>query len=108
MYSGGSYNVLLNTTRKSIAATAACLTILSYIATAVVSATEAIHYMAHVWTGINLVGFTIALLVFFAVLNIMGTHTHMLTTRTYVYAYSYHICTAVIIVCSLCVLIIVV
>jgi len=32
---GGAYNVLLNTTSKSTAAVAACLTILSYVATAV-------------------------------------------------------------------------
>lgn len=34
---GGAYNVLLNTTTKFVAAIAACLTLLSYVATAVVS-----------------------------------------------------------------------
>lgn len=33
---GGAYNVLLNTTNKRTAAFAACLTILSYMATAVI------------------------------------------------------------------------
>jgi len=42
---GGAYNVLLNTTSKSNAAIAACLTILSYMATAVLSAGEAMHYL---------------------------------------------------------------
>lgn len=42
---GGAYNVLLNTTSKSNASIAACLTILSYMATAVISASEAIHYL---------------------------------------------------------------
>lgn len=42
---GGAYNVLLNTTSKSNASVAACLTILSYMATAVISASEAIHYL---------------------------------------------------------------
>jgi amino acid transporter len=32
---GGAYNLLLNTTSKSVASLAACLTILSYVATAV-------------------------------------------------------------------------
>ena len=42
---GGAYNVLLNTTSKSNASVAACLTILSYMATAVISASEAMHYL---------------------------------------------------------------
>lgn len=37
---GGAYNILLNTTTKLIAALAACLTLLSYVATAVVSGSE--------------------------------------------------------------------
>jgi hypothetical protein len=39
---GGAYNVLLNTTSKIVASLAACLTILSYTATAVVSASESV------------------------------------------------------------------
>src|SRR5437868_6787515 len=42
---GGAYNVLLNTTSKSNASIAACLTILSYMVTAVISASEAMHYL---------------------------------------------------------------
>ncbi len=41
---GGAYNALLNTTSKSMASMAATLTILSYMATAVISANEAMHY----------------------------------------------------------------
>ena len=44
---GGTYTVLLNTTNKRVAAAAACLTLLSYIATAVISANEAMHYAHH-------------------------------------------------------------
>ncbi len=40
---GGAYNALLNTTSKSMASMAATLTILSYMATAVISASEAMH-----------------------------------------------------------------
>ena len=42
---GGTYNCLLNTTSKYKASIAACLTILSYIATCVISATTAISYL---------------------------------------------------------------
>lgn len=69
---GGAYNVLLNTTSKSLASLAACLTILSYIATAVLSANEAMHYAHHLWTGLAIIPATIALLGFFAALNIIG------------------------------------
>src|SRR5678809_1422394 len=42
---GGAYNILLNTTSKGNASVAACLTILSYMCTAVLSATEAMKYL---------------------------------------------------------------
>ncbi len=35
---GGSYNILLNATTKGLAAICACLSVLSYLATGVVSA----------------------------------------------------------------------
>lgn len=69
---GGAYNVLLNTTSKYKASIAACLTLLSYVATAVISSTEALHYAHSVWHDIPVVGGTIALLGLFAVLNIIG------------------------------------
>jgi amino acid transporter len=69
---GGTYSVLLNTTNKKLAAAAACLTLLSYIATAVISAGEAMHYLHALWHGLNVVWATIILLAVFAFLNIMG------------------------------------
>ncbi len=42
---GGAYNALLNTTSKRMSSIAASLTLLSYMATAVISANEAIHYL---------------------------------------------------------------
>lgn len=69
---GGTYTVLLNTTNKKYAAAAACLTILSYIATAVISAGEAMHYAQTLWNSLNITASTIALLGFFAFLNLMG------------------------------------
>lgn len=64
---GGAYNVLLNTTSKSNASVAACLTILSYMATAVISASEAMHYLHHSIPQINIFTATVLLLFFFFV-----------------------------------------
>jgi amino acid transporter len=69
---GGAYNVLLNTASKPLASLAACLTILSYIATAVLSANEAMHYAHHLWHGLPVIAATVALLGLFAFLNILG------------------------------------
>ena len=69
---GGTYTVLLNTTNKKLAAGAACLTLLSYMATAVLSANEAVHYADNVVPGIPVIEGTVALLAVFALLNILG------------------------------------
>ncbi|CAK4745518.1 hypothetical protein LEN26_016727 [Aphanomyces euteiches] len=69
---GGSYNVLLNTTSKRIASVAASLAILSYIATGVVSGTSACTYLASTFPGIHIVGSTVGLLFFFALLTFWG------------------------------------
>jgi amino acid transporter len=45
---GGAYNVLLNTTSKRMASVAATLTLLSYMATAVISGSEGMHYLADI------------------------------------------------------------
>jgi amino acid transporter len=69
---GGAYNALLNTTSKSTASFAATLTLLSYMATAVISANEAIHYLHHLVPAIPIIITTIILLSFFGVLTIGG------------------------------------
>ncbi|NDK55379.1 APC family permease [Pontibacter fetidus] len=69
---GGAYNALLNTTSKSTASLAACLTLLSYMATAVISATEGMHYVHHLWEGLPVFYATIGLLAFFMGLTILG------------------------------------
>jgi len=69
---GGAYNALLNTTRKSIASLAAALTLLSYIATAVISASEAMHYVHALWYNLPVIEATIVLLAFFMILTIIG------------------------------------
>jgi amino acid transporter len=69
---GGAYNVLLNTTSKRNAALAACLTILSYMATAVLSANEAMHYLHTLWEGLPILWATVGLLGLFLLLTILG------------------------------------
>ncbi|RYU84265.1 APC family permease [Hymenobacter persicinus] len=69
---GGAYNVLLNTTSKRNAALAACLTILSYMATAVISASEAMHYLHTLWEGLPIMWATLGLLGLFLALTILG------------------------------------
>lgn len=69
---GGAYNALLNTTSKSRASVAACLTLLSYMATAVISAIEAVHYVGSLWDGLPQIAVTIGLLAVFMMLMIVG------------------------------------
>jgi len=69
---GGAYNALLNTTSKQLASLAACLTLLSYMATAVISGLEAMHYLDHLWHGLPTLLATVFLLAFFMVLTIVG------------------------------------
>ena len=69
---GGAYNALLNTTSKSRASVAACLTLLSYMATAVISAIEAVHYVGSLWDGLPEIATTIGLLAVFMLLTIVG------------------------------------
>ena len=69
---GGAYNALLNTTRKSTASLAATLTLLSYMATAVISASEAMHYVHSIWHSMPVIIATILLLALFMGLTILG------------------------------------
>ncbi len=69
---GGAYNALLNTTSKMTASLAATLTLLSYMATAVISASEAIHYVHSIWHQLPVIAATIALLAIFMGLTILG------------------------------------
>ncbi len=69
---GGAYNALLNTTSKSTASLAATLTLLSYMATAVISASEGMHYAHSLWAAWPVTIATISLLAFFMVLTSIG------------------------------------
>lgn len=69
---GGAYNVLLNTTSKSNASVAACLTILSYMATAVLSGSEAMYYLSSMIPSVNVLIATVCLLGLFLLLTLGG------------------------------------
>ena len=69
---GGAYNVLLNTTNKTNASVAACLTILSYMATAVISASEAMHYLHGLIHALPVIMATVGVLTIFLMLTIAG------------------------------------
>lgn len=69
---GGAYNVLLNTSTKRLASTAATLTVLSYMATAVISAGEAMHYLAGIIPALNVIIATVVVLLLFTLLSIIG------------------------------------
>ena len=69
---GGVYNALLNSTRKFDASLASCLTMLSYLATAVISAKTAAEYLKDLFPMLPPMEVTSLILVAFAVLTIMG------------------------------------
>ena len=69
---GGTYNALLNSTSKFAAALAACMTILSYIATAVISSKTAAEYLHTIFPSFGVMEGTILILGIFATLAIIG------------------------------------
>ncbi len=69
---GGTYNCLLNCTSKFSAALAACMTILSYIATAVISSKTAVDYVYSLYPHFSVTHGTILVLAVFATLAIIG------------------------------------
>lgn len=69
---GGAYNVLLNTSTKQLASMAATLTVLSYMATAVISSLEGMHYLHKIFPFINVTIATIIVLLIFTGLAIIG------------------------------------
>lgn len=69
---GGAYNVLLNTSTKRLASLAATLTVLSYMATAVISASEGMHYLHGIFENLNITIATVVVLILFTGLAILG------------------------------------
>lgn len=95
---GGAYNVLLNSANKSAASLAACLTILSYVATSVISANEAIHYAVSFSPSIPIILGTVGLLLLFFLLNLLGLKE---SSKAAVIIFMIHIATLVIL-CVVC------
>ena len=97
---GGAYNALLNTTSKSRASVAACLTILSYMATAVISATEAIHYASIIFGGLHPIWWTTGLLAVFMTLTILGISE---SSRVAIGIFVFHLTTlSLLLIAGLC------
>ena len=87
---GGTYNCLLNSTSKFAAAIAACMTILSYIATAVISSKTAVEYLHSISPSFGVIEGTIIVLGIFAVLAIIGITESAVVALT---IFIFHICT---------------
>ncbi|MCH4553783.1 APC family permease [Aestuariibaculum lutulentum] len=90
---GGAYNALLNTTKKSTASFAATLTVLSYMATAVISSSEAVKYAHSLWSGIPIVYATIFLLFIFMGLVILGIGE---SSKVAIFIFIFHLSSLVI------------
>lgn len=95
---GGAYNALLNTTKKSTASLAASLTVLSYMATAVISASEAVKYAHSILEFIPIIPVTIGLLLLFMGLVIMGIGE---SSKVAIAIFLFHIFSLTIL-CSFC------
>lgn len=87
---GGAYNALLNTTSQFRASIAACLTTLSYMTTAVISASEAMHYAHVVWPALPVINATIGLLAVFMLLTIIGITESAVVA---IVIFIFHLCT---------------
>jgi amino acid transporter len=69
---GGAYNCLLNATSKPLAAIAGVMTVLSYVATSVISAKTASEYLHTSLHGVPVIPLTVAIIVFFTILTMLG------------------------------------
>ncbi len=91
---GGAYNALLNTSSKFKASIAACMTILSYIATAVISAKTAVEYASLV-VPLPILPVTVCVLGAFALLAILGISE---SARVALVIFVFHMLTLVVLV----------
>ena len=94
---GGAYNILLNTTSKGNASLAACLTILSYMATAVLSATEGMKYLHSIFPVFPVIVATMILLTIFLSLTIGGIGESSVVA---IIIFSIHLISLAILICS--------
>lgn len=92
---GGAYNALLNTSKKSVASLAASLTVISYMATAVISASEGVKYAHSIWEVIPVLPTTIGLLLLFMGLVILGIGE---SSKVAVFIFLFHLISLTILV----------
>ncbi len=92
---GGAYNCLLNGTSKTVAAIAGVTTILSYVATAVISAKVGVEYFHTIVPWLPILPATIGLLFLFALLVIGGLKD---SAKVAIGIFIFHIVTLVIFV----------
>ncbi|MEO5648936.1 MAG: APC family permease [Ginsengibacter sp.] len=95
---GGAYNVLLNTTSKGNASLAACLTILSYMATAVLSATEGMNYLYSIFPVFPVIVATMVLLTIFLLLTIGGISE---SSTVAIVIFIIHLVVLTVLICSI-------
>jgi amino acid transporter len=69
---GGNYNAVLNVSSKKSAAVVSCLSILSYVATAIISGFSSILYLKILWADLDIRIGTILILILFAVVTLCG------------------------------------
>eukprot|EP00475_Leptophrys_vorax_P013238 TRINITY_DN1959_c0_g1_i3.p1 TRINITY_DN1959_c0_g1~~TRINITY_DN1959_c0_g1_i3.p1 ORF type:complete len:725 (+),score=157.48 TRINITY_DN1959_c0_g1_i3:696-2870(+) len=92
---GGTYTVLLNTASKPLASLAGSLTILSYVATAVVSSAVAVSYLQDLVPDFSSVWGPVLILGFFCVLTIIGIKD---SARVAIVIFIFHLTTMVILI----------
>ena len=80
---GGSYNTMLNTSSKRVAAMTAALAIIAYLATGVVGAVSASDYLKAQATDLNSIQSAIGILFTFALLNFLGMAESSVCVRRY-------------------------
>ncbi|MBI5151103.1 MAG: APC family permease [Candidatus Pacebacteria bacterium] len=92
---GGAYNCLLNATQKGVAAVAGVMTVLSYVATSVISAKTASEYLHTVFPQLPVIATTAGIIITFALLVIVGLKD---SARIATGIFSLHIFTLVLLV----------
>jgi hypothetical protein len=92
---GGTYTVLLNTTSKQMASLAGSLTILSYIATGVVSSSVAISYLQELVPWISLTWGPVIILAIFCALTIIGLKD---SAKVAIAIFAFHLVTMMVLI----------
>lgn len=92
---GGTYNLMLNTSSKKWAGFVACLSLLSYTATCIVSAFDAVIYLGLIWTDVDTRGFTVLIISLFTCITLLGVKESSTVT---LFLFSVHTATITLLV----------